>query len=422
MSSDERLIDFTEIRDTAKGEGLEALARDLLNALGIPTVWTGRGSDGGMDLTSFETMDSVLLPTQRKWLVQSKHHAHSKSAVNEKDVGSITDLCDKHECDAYLLVTTTVPTVELVKRMHKITESDKTRIVVAYLDEHKLRDLLLHPKCREILKKHLPKSFKKVAELELPTLLEQALQEQGISEIDSATLLNPILSVLSGQSDSVDTKLSLQSLDADHGKGNEKIMRCNAAFKSGNDQLLFSALDELEDGEFVDLIEHWADHDGTRLDSKLHKYATQARSEPRRFLAMQLLQEWSYLSLDTAIKYMMPSLSKEVLEKLVHSYGCEELIYTAIAPHAADESPDLPGHAMLDEVLIEDVEYYIDEEQEALCAEVDISLHYSLTADGDEFGTASPSAKATMLIYSEDNVKIEEFTVDTVAFWKDWSE
>ncbi|TIF35175.1 hypothetical protein DI029_15655, partial [Legionella pneumophila] len=116
------MLDFTELSDN--GQDLELLIRELLFSIGYKVYWSGRGPDGGRDLVCIEENDSIFLKTSKKWLLQCKHKARSGNSVGIGDLDDIITSCVQHECDGYVLVTSTQPSSAVVSRLEKITSND----------------------------------------------------------------------------------------------------------------------------------------------------------------------------------------------------------------------------------------------------------------------------------------------------------
>jgi len=109
------MLDFTELSDD--GQEFEQLIRELLFSLGFKVFWSGRGPDGGRDLLCLEERESIFHKDVRRWLVQCKHKARSQSSVGINDLDDIVDSCTQHDCEGYLLVTSTQPSSAVVQRL-----------------------------------------------------------------------------------------------------------------------------------------------------------------------------------------------------------------------------------------------------------------------------------------------------------------
>lgn len=126
------MLDFTEL--SADGQEFEQLIRELLFSLGYKIFWSGKGPDGGRDLLCLEELDSIFMPSTRKWLIQCKHKAVSGNSVGINDLDDIIDSCMQHDCDGYLLVTSTQPSSSVVSRLEQVTSNERNALVATYWD------------------------------------------------------------------------------------------------------------------------------------------------------------------------------------------------------------------------------------------------------------------------------------------------
>lgn len=122
------MIDFTELPQD--GDAFELLMRELLSHRGLEVYWTGRGPDGGKDLICSERMIGNFDVSVKRWVVQCKHNAHSRSAVSCSDIDSIENICDANEADGYLLACTTYPSSKLMTMLHDINKRGKISVQV----------------------------------------------------------------------------------------------------------------------------------------------------------------------------------------------------------------------------------------------------------------------------------------------------
>lgn len=130
------MLDFKELSDD--GQGLELLVRELLFSMQYKVYWSGKGADGGRDLVCIEETDSIFMPTSKKWLIQCKHKAVSGKGVSVSDLDDIITSCAQHDCDGYLLVTSTYPSSGVVNRLEQITINPKNTITATYWDSVEL--------------------------------------------------------------------------------------------------------------------------------------------------------------------------------------------------------------------------------------------------------------------------------------------
>jgi hypothetical protein len=150
------MLDFTELSDN--GQDLELLIRELLFSIGYKVYWSGRGPDGGRDLVCIEETNSIFLKTSKKWLIQCKHKAKSGNSVGIADLDDIITSCVQHECDGYVLVTSTQPSSAVVSRLEQITSNDKTPIIATYWDSVELERRLRTAQQWNIAQRFFPKS------------------------------------------------------------------------------------------------------------------------------------------------------------------------------------------------------------------------------------------------------------------------
>ena len=101
-------IDFTQIQS---GEDFELLCEDLLQAMGFTVeAKVARGPDLGKDIVAVRTTtDPAGFSETHRYLVECKHYAGSGKSVREPDLGSPIARMGAHNCDRYILATTTVP-------------------------------------------------------------------------------------------------------------------------------------------------------------------------------------------------------------------------------------------------------------------------------------------------------------------------
>lgn len=150
------MLDFKEL--SKDGLELEQMIREMLFTLGFKIFWSGKGPDGGKDLICIEEALSVFLPTKKKWLIQCKHKAESGKSVGVDDLDEIVDSCMQHDCEGYLLVTTTQPSSAVVQRLEQITSNKRNNIVATYWDSVELERRLNTAQLWNIAQRFLPKS------------------------------------------------------------------------------------------------------------------------------------------------------------------------------------------------------------------------------------------------------------------------
>lgn len=146
------MLDFKEL--PKDGNDFELLIRELLFKMGYRVYWSGKGPDGGKDLICIEEFDSNIMPSERKWLIQCKHTAHSEKAVGIGDLDDIIDSCVQHDATAYLLVCSTYPSSTVVNRLEGITKSSKFE--ATYWDSVTLERMLKTPQTWPIAQRFFP--------------------------------------------------------------------------------------------------------------------------------------------------------------------------------------------------------------------------------------------------------------------------
>lgn len=150
------MLDFKEL--SPDGQGLELLIREILFGLGYRVYWSGKGPDAGKDLLFIENYKSEFAPASKKWLVQCKHKAVSGNSVGVQDLDDIIDSCTQHECDGYLLVTSTYPSSTVTQRLEAITNNPKNNITATYWDSIKIEKVLSTPDLWNIAQRFFPES------------------------------------------------------------------------------------------------------------------------------------------------------------------------------------------------------------------------------------------------------------------------
>jgi len=182
MPNNNQLIDFTELVGAVRGEGLEQLSRFLGERLGLSPIWTGRGPDGGKDLTFTEIQRGPLASRPIKWIVSCKDKAISGEAVAEKDLPSIIDKVNQHKAHGFLLITTTVAGVAAKSILDSIDLNNDGKIYTKVWDSSDLSNMLLQPSNQDLLQQFFPKSYNRLHELESIDNLLLTLQNKLPSE------------------------------------------------------------------------------------------------------------------------------------------------------------------------------------------------------------------------------------------------
>ena len=173
MSSKEDPIDFRTLHGLP-GEGLEALARHLAEMLNLTVTSSGRGADEGRDLFFDETRKGPLGVETVRWLVQCKDNSQSGKSVSEIDVGGILDKVQQHRATGFLLVTTTIPSTGLKKKLDGLDVGNGGSIRTAVWDSADLRKLLNLPEASTIRTTYFPCTANRLLQLtqdDLETLM-----------------------------------------------------------------------------------------------------------------------------------------------------------------------------------------------------------------------------------------------------------
>jgi hypothetical protein len=118
---------------------------------------SGRGADQGLDLLVTTAVNDGVALRQFKWVVQCKHFAQSGKSVQTKDFqndSSFRDIVSQHVADGYLLVCSTIASVNLQKRFDALTEQrDNPYIFVIWDGARVCEELNRHP---DVLKLFFP--------------------------------------------------------------------------------------------------------------------------------------------------------------------------------------------------------------------------------------------------------------------------
>ena len=111
-------IDFAQIDP----EEFELLCEDLLQAMGFSIdAKVSRGPDLGKDIIASQTTtDRAGFSETHRYLIECKHYAKSGRSVREKDLGSPIARMGTHDCDRYILITSTVPSEQARKQLVSI--------------------------------------------------------------------------------------------------------------------------------------------------------------------------------------------------------------------------------------------------------------------------------------------------------------
>lgn len=141
-------IDFGAI-DT--GEEFELLCEDLLQAMSFNIESkVARGPDQGKDMVAITTVtDDAGIRQTHRYLVECKHFAHSGKSVQESDVGTPISRMSAHNCDRYLLITSTVPSEKLRVQLEGIGNAVPGYRATTWSKGDLRRHLYKHPEVRD---------------------------------------------------------------------------------------------------------------------------------------------------------------------------------------------------------------------------------------------------------------------------------
>ncbi len=114
-------IDFSQI---GSGDDFELLCRDVLKSKGVTILSNPAvGPDQGKDiLIEVESEDELGTKEKHKYVVQCKHFAKSGKSVQEKDLGDIRSVCDKHDAQGYFLIASTMPSINVATNFEGINK------------------------------------------------------------------------------------------------------------------------------------------------------------------------------------------------------------------------------------------------------------------------------------------------------------
>ncbi|NIO70829.1 MAG: hypothetical protein GTN71_17795 [Anaerolineae bacterium] len=141
-------IDFTQIES---GEEFELLCEDLLQAMGFSIeAKPARGPDLGKDIIAIQTVtDRAGFSETHRYLVECKHYATSGKSVQERDIGSPVARMGTHQCDRYILITSTVPSEKVRAQLASIPNVVPNYRATAWSKGDLTRFLDQHPDVRE---------------------------------------------------------------------------------------------------------------------------------------------------------------------------------------------------------------------------------------------------------------------------------
>jgi hypothetical protein len=127
-----RTPDALDLTQLGSGERFELLCSELLQSLGYQIIRPpSRGPDRGADMiaTSSST-DELGFKFDVRIAVECKHFAASGRSVTEAAVGNIIERTLSHNCDRYLLITSTIPSSTLAHQIEGINNNPSIPIKV----------------------------------------------------------------------------------------------------------------------------------------------------------------------------------------------------------------------------------------------------------------------------------------------------
>jgi len=148
------MFDFKAIET---GEDFELLCEDLLQAKGLDIQSRpSRGPDGGADIiVRIIDTDDMGFRQESRILIECKHFAQSGRSVRESDVGSIIERTIRHNCNKYLLITSTIPSTSLSQQLQAISSNPSIHISATAWTKNDLQKVL--SKFPEVAARHFSK-------------------------------------------------------------------------------------------------------------------------------------------------------------------------------------------------------------------------------------------------------------------------
>jgi len=169
-------IDFTQIET---GEDFELLCEDLLQAMGFAIeAKVARGPDLGKDIIATKSFtDDAGFDETHRYLVECKHYAKGNRSVREADIGSPIARMGTHNCDRYILVTTTVAAEKTRVQLASVTNTVPHYKATIWHKGELTRLLDAHP---DVLQRHFPAVGPTPAD-ELAETVEALLKVMGFT-------------------------------------------------------------------------------------------------------------------------------------------------------------------------------------------------------------------------------------------------
>lgn len=151
------MIDFKEL--ATDGRAFELLIREMLLISDLHPFWTGSGPDQGRDIIATEKLSGVIRDSERKWLVQCKHKAHSGAAVGRGDLQSVVDDCRQVGATGYFLACSTHISSSLVVKLKEIEHNPENKLVVHTWDSVDIEKRLQEPRFFSLAHVFFPQSM-----------------------------------------------------------------------------------------------------------------------------------------------------------------------------------------------------------------------------------------------------------------------
>ena len=151
MTPPRATVDFTEI-EVRPGLALRAIHRDPTARL---LGWTiiagaGKGPDGGRGIIATDTeITATGRDRIRRFVIQCKHYATGGRSVSPNDITNFHLMPEMHQCDGWLLVTSTQLTTN-AGNMIKAQRKTSPQHDFDYWDSGRLRKLLMREECHKV--------------------------------------------------------------------------------------------------------------------------------------------------------------------------------------------------------------------------------------------------------------------------------
>ncbi|MDY7041673.1 MAG: restriction endonuclease, partial [Chloroflexota bacterium] len=138
------MFDFRQIES---GEDFELLCEDLLRAMGYTIeAPVSRGPDLGRDIIVSKTVtDEMGFTESYRYLIECKHYARSGKSVREEDIGSPIARMGTHNCNRYILITSTVPSEKVRIQLSTIPNAVPGYKATVWAKNDLVRFLEQHP-------------------------------------------------------------------------------------------------------------------------------------------------------------------------------------------------------------------------------------------------------------------------------------